>query len=152
MSDHVRILTHEGLQDCDGRVWRGCCFDNETDRAACACQRLSLEFEQMFEKSNNPDRPENWIGNQRPEIFLTGGEPIEFTYNGQRFRIHTVLSSWRESGGWWNRASDGLFRPDDGSRALWRVEAAPIGVMKTFEIERIEEFGHWRIRPTSRPA
>jgi len=67
----------------------------------------------MFEKSNNPDRPENWIGNQRPEIFLTGGEPIEFTYNGQRFRIHTVLSSWRE---------------------------------------RIEEFGHWRIRPTSRPA
>ena len=106
----------------------------------------------MFEKSNNPDRPENWIGNQRPEIFLTGGDPIEFTYNGQRFRIHTVLSSWRESGGWWNRASDGLFRPDDGSRALWRVEAAPIGVMKTFEIERIEEFGHWRIRPTSRPA
>ena len=102
----------------------------------------------MFEKTDNPDSPTN----QRPEIFLAGGEPIEFTYNGQRFRIHTVLSSWRESGGWWNRASDGLFRPDDGSRALWRVEAAPIGVMKTFEIERIEEFGHWRIRPTSRPA
>jgi hypothetical protein len=110
----------------------------------------------MFEKSDNPNslagQIAGQIANQRPEIFLAGGEPIEFTYNGQRFRIHTVLSSWRESGGWWNRASDGLFRPDDGSRLLWRVEAAPIGVMKTFEIERIEEFGHWRIRPTSRPA
>ncbi|NBY50969.1 MAG: hypothetical protein EBQ55_00135, partial [Actinobacteria bacterium] len=61
---------------------------------------------------------------------------------------------------------------DDGSRILWRVEAAPIGVMKTFEIERLESvpdvststtpfgqnpFGQtpfhlWRIRPTSRPA
>ena len=80
----------------------------------------------MFENLETP----------RPEIFLAGGEPIEFTYNGQRFRIHSVLSSWHESGGWWNRASDGLFRPDDGSRILWRVEAAPIGVMKTFEIER----------------
>jgi len=148
MSDHGRILTQEWLRDCDRRVWRGCRFDNGPDRAACVCQGRSLEFEQMFEKSDNPDSPTN----QRPEIFLAGGEPIEFTYNGQRFRIHTVLSSWRESGGWWNRASDGLFRPDDGSRALWRVEAAPIGVMKTFEIERIEEFGHWRIRPTSRPA
>ncbi len=82
----------------------------------------------MFEKMEN----------QRPEIYLSGGEPIEFTYKGQRYRIYALLSSWRESGGWWNRASDGLFRPDDGGRILWRVEAAPIGVMKTFEIERIE--------------
>ena len=111
----------------------------------------------MFENLDTP----------RPEIFLAGGEPIEFTHNGQRFRIHSVLSTWHESGGWWNRASDGLFRPDDGSRILWRVEAAPIGVMKTFEIERLESaldlptgphpssptlFGLWRIRPTSRPA
>ena len=97
----------------------------------------------MFENLETP----------RPEIFLAGGEPIEFTYNGQRFRIHSVLSSWHESGGWWNRASDGFFRPDDGSRILWRVEAAPIGVMKTFEIERLESpSGLWRIRPTSRPA
>ena len=116
----------------------------------------------MFENLDTP----------RPEIFLAGGEPIEFTHNGQRFRIHSVLSSWHESGGWWNRASDGFFRPDDGSRILWRVEAAPIGVMKTFEIERLESvpnlststtpfgqnpFGQtpfhlWRIRPTSRPA
>ena len=109
----------------------------------------------MFENQDIP----------RPEIFLAGGEPIEFTHNGQRFRIHSVLSTWHESGGWWNRASDGFFRPDDGSRILWRVEAAPIGVMKTFEIERLESapdlgptsigqtpFHLWRIRPTSRPA
>lgn len=101
----------------------------------------------MFEKPENQKS-----GSPKPEIFLAGGEPVEFTHNGQRFRIHTILSSWHESGGWWNRASDGLFRPDDGSRILWRVEAAPIGVMKTFEIEREEGIGLWRIRPTSRPA
>ncbi len=89
------------------------------------------------------------------EILLYEGEPIEFIYRGSRFRIHCVLASWKEAGGWWNRASDGLDRPDDGSRALWRVEAAPIGALATFEIER-EEVGEasgavtWRIRPTSR--
>ncbi|MGA1706394.1 MAG: hypothetical protein ACO39X_05060, partial [Candidatus Nanopelagicaceae bacterium] len=67
---------------------------------------------------------------------------------------------WREAGGWWNRASDGNYRPDDGARALWRVEAAPLGAMATFEIERIDnadltdeqraEGFLWRIRPTSR--
>ncbi len=142
MCDHGRILTHDRLREAFKQVWRGCRFGNGSLLAACPCRGRSLEFEQMFEKSEH----------QKSEIFLAGGEPIEFIYNGQRFRIHTVLSSWRESGGWWNRASDGLFRPDDGSRALWRVEAAPIGVMKTSEIERIEELGHWRIRPTSRPA
>ena len=92
----------------------------------------------------------------RPEIFLAGGEPIEFTFRGRRFRIHAVLSSWREAGGWWNRASDGLYRPDDGSRILWRVEAAPIGTMVTFEIEREEVINPSHpiclIRPTSRSA
>lgn len=94
------------------------------------------------------------------EIALFDGEPIEFTYRGRRYRVHAVLSRWREAGGWWNRASDGNYRPDDGARALWRVEAAPIGAMTTFEIERIdnadltaEELAEgflWRIRPTSR--
>ena len=108
------------------------------------CQNPSLGFEQMFEKSNPP------------QIYLIDGEPAEFSFRGQRFRIHAVLSSWRESGGWWNRASDGFYRPDDGSRILWRVEAAPIGTMATFEIEREEVIDPrnpiWRIRPTSRPA
>ncbi len=42
----------------------------------------------MFEKMEN----------QRPEIYLSGGEPIEFTYKGQRYRIYALLNSWRESG------------------------------------------------------
>jgi hypothetical protein len=101
----------------------------------------------MFENPQNPG-----------EIALFDGEPIEFTYRGRRYRVYAVLSRWREAGGWWNRASDGRYRPDDGARALWRVEAAPVGAMTTFEIERIDqadllpealEFS-WRIRPTSR--
>ena len=108
------------------------------------CQGDSLGFEQMFEKPTPP------------HIYLIGGEPAEFIFRGKRFRRHAVLSSWRESGGWWNRASDGLYRPDDGSRILWRVEAAPLGTMATFEIEREEVIDPrnpiWRIRPTSRSA
>ncbi|CAB4662396.1 unannotated protein [freshwater metagenome] len=41
--------------------------------------------------------------------------------------------------------SDGLFRPDDRARALWRVEAAPIGSLTTFQLERDETSGEWRI-------
>ena len=104
----------------------------------------------MFEKAPLPEPSD------QSQIYLAGGEPIEFIYRGRRFRIHAVLSSWREAGGWWNRASDGFYRPDDGSRILWRVEAAPIGAMSTFEIEREEVIDPvhpiWRIRPTSRPA
>ncbi len=72
--------------------------------------------------------------------------PIEFTYKGKRFRIHAVLSRWCEAGGWWNRISDGKYRPDDQARALWRVEAAPIGALTTFELERDELTGQWIIR------
>jgi hypothetical protein len=72
--------------------------------------------------------------------------PIEFTFKGKRFRIHAVLSRWCEAGGWWNRVSDGRYRPDDGARALWTVEAAPIGALATFEIERDEATGRWLIR------
>ena len=72
--------------------------------------------------------------------------PIEFTFKGRRFRIHAVLSRWCEAGGWWNRVSDGRYRPDDGARALWTVEAAPIGALTTFEIERDEATGQWLIR------
>jgi hypothetical protein len=38
-----------------------------------------------------------------------------------------------------------MYRPDDGARALWRVEAAPVGVLTTFEIERDEVTGAWRV-------
>ena len=72
--------------------------------------------------------------------------PIEFTLKGKRFRIHAVLARWCEAGGWWNRISDGKYRPDDQARAVWRVEAAPIGALKTFELERDELTGQWIIR------
>lgn len=72
--------------------------------------------------------------------------PIEFTFHGKRFRIHAVLSRWCEAGGWWNRISDGKFRPDDQARSLWKVEAAPVGALTTFELERDEATGQWIIR------
>ena len=41
---------------------------------------------------------------------------------------------------------------DDGARAIWRVEAAPVGALATFEIELDEITSRWQIRPTSRPT
>ena len=40
----------------------------------------------------------------------------------------------------------GTYRPDDQARAVWRVEAAPIGSLTTFELERDELSGQWIIR------
>lgn len=97
----------------------------------------------MFELPNNP-------------VETDGASPIEFTYRGKRFRIHNILNRWCEAGGWWNRISDGVYRAnglsnglsgvDDGARAIWRVEAAPIGAVATFELERDEATGKWLIR------
>jgi len=96
------------------------------------------------------------------QVLAPEGEPLEFIYKGKRFHIHAVLSRWRESGGWWNRIDDGMRLHhqkhleqsifDDGARAIWRVEAAPVGALATFEIELDEITGSWQIRPTSRPA
>jgi len=100
-------------------------------------------------------------------VITQEGEPLEFLYNGRRFHVHAIASRWRESGGWWNRIDDGgsltraagtsdefriLDYLDDGARAIWRVEAAPIGALATFEIELDEITGRWQVRPTSRPA
>lgn len=95
-------------------------------------------------------------------VLAPEGEPIEFLYRGVRFHVHTILSKWRESGGWWNRIGDGnrhqsesllereLSIFDDGGRALWRVEAAPVGALATFDIEFDEITKRWLIRPSSR--
>ena len=96
--------------------------------------------------------------------------PIEFTYQGRRFRIHSVLARWRTAGEWWNRlgptshthspedhsredrtaeGQDGEaqeWQPDDQTRSLWKVEAAPLGALRTFELERDEATGQWRVR------
>lgn len=110
------------------------------------CHTRAVDFEQMFEFP---------LGSP---VEVDGATPIEFTYRGKRFRIHNVLNRWCESGGWWNRISDGVYRanqstnqsigglPDDNSRAIWRVEAAPIGAVATFELERDEATGKWLIR------
>jgi hypothetical protein len=87
-------------------------------------------------------------------VTTDGNTPMEFTYRGKRFRIHSVLNRWCEAGGWWNRISDGVYRandlsndlPNDNARAIWRVEAAPIGAVTTFELERDEATGKWLIR------
>jgi hypothetical protein len=85
--------------------------------------------------------------NSAHDVMIDGATtPIEFTFKGRRFRIHAVLSRWCEAGGWWNRISDGKYRPDDQARAVWRVEAAPIGALTTFELERDELSGQWIIR------
>ena len=85
--------------------------------------------------------------NSAHDVTIDGATtPIEFTFKGRRFRIHAVLSRWCEAGGWWNRISDGKYRPDDAARAVWRVEAAPIGALTTFELERDELSGQWIIR------
>ena len=107
----------------------------------------------MFEQANTP---------VPPMVIAPEGEPMEFLYKGVRFHIHNVVSRWRESGGWWNRIDDGRLASvkvtplhdsifDDGGKAIWRVEAAPIGAVATFELELDELTGHWQIRPTSRP-
>ena len=87
-------------------------------------------------------------------VTTDGSTPIEFTFRGKRFRIHSIINRWCEAGGWWNRISDGVYHPDgstgdllnDNSRAIWRVEAAPIGAVATFELERDETTGKWLIR------
>jgi hypothetical protein len=103
----------------------------------------------MFDKSINSNR-----------VLAPEGEPIEFIYQGHHFHIHAITSRWSESGGWWNRISDGNthtdthadLKVDDQARAVWRVEAAPVGAVATFEIELDEVTGNWRIRPTSRAS
>lgn len=107
----------------------------------------------MFDKGINSNR-----------VLAPEGEPVEFIYQGHHFHIHAITSRWSESGGWWNRISDGNshtsthfnvngdLRVDDQARAVWRVEAAPVGALATFEIELDEVTGNWRIRPTSRAS
>jgi len=119
----------------------------------------------MFESTHNPAAPDGLaapVVPVVPAVLAPEGEPVEFLYKGKRFHIHAIVSRWRESGGWWNRIDDGsrvhhqkhleqtIF--DDGARAIWRVEAAPVGALATFEIELDEITGRWQIRPTSRPT
>jgi len=120
-----------------------------TISATCACQGAALSFEHMFEQSAIA-----------LDVLCDGQGPVEFTYRGRRFRIHATLTRWCESGGWWNRISDGTTHDsnlvnnliNDFGRSIWQVEAALIGAVSTFEIELDELTKIWRVRPSSRPA
>ena len=110
----------------------------------------------MFESAQTPPTPGSVPG---ARVLAPEGEPLEFMYKGRRFHVHAIVSRWRESGGWWNRIDDGRLKGpleemifDDGGKAIWRVEAAPEGMLATFEIELDEITGKWQVRPTSRPA
>jgi hypothetical protein len=106
----------------------------------------------MFESAKQPVKSQ--ITSDR--VVMAGLDPTEFIYLGKRFHIHAINSRWSESGGWWNRISDGINHEvdliNDSGRSIWQVEAAPIGAVSTFEIELDELTKIWRIRPTSRPT
>ena len=112
----------------------------------------------MFDKPNSAQNSS--VQNKAARVIAPAGEPTEFIYQGHHFHIHAITSRWSESGGWWNRISDGNLhsnshddlKVDDQARAVWRVEAAPVGALTTFEIELDEVTGNWRIRPTSRAS
>jgi len=122
----------------------------------------------MFESAKTPPTPGSATGVASDatgvalgaRVIAPEGEPLEFMYKGRRFHVHAIVSRWRESGGWWNRIDDGRLKKgpledvifDDGGKAIWRVEAAPEGMLATFEIELDEITGKWQVRPTSRPS
>jgi hypothetical protein len=83
------------------------------------------------------------------EVITRDQAPVEFTFRGRRFRIHAVLSRWNESGGWWKRltSSSTAHDPiDDAPRAFFTVEAAPLGALATFQLERNDTTGEWEVR------
>ena len=88
--------------------------------------------------------------NQGVKICLTtqSGQPVEFIYQGVRFHISEVLSSWLQSSSWWQEINSG-FITEEVSK-YWQVEAAPIGALTTFEIQFNQGDNSWQIRPSSR--
>jgi hypothetical protein len=115
----------------------------------------------MFENNQPTNKPGDRVGDRAGDrVIVAGHDPIEFIYLGRRFHVHAVNSRWSESGGWWNRISDGTTHDsnlvnnliNDFGRSIWQVEAALIGAVSTFEIELDELTKIWRVRPSSRPA
>jgi hypothetical protein len=100
----------------------------------------------MFERKLSSDPSQN----QGVKICLTtqSGQPVEFIYQGVRFHISEVLSSWLQSSSWWQEINSGSIT-EEVSR-YWQVEAAPIGALTTFEIQFNQGDNSWQIRPSSR--
>ena len=100
----------------------------------------------MFERKSSDDLSQN----QLAKICLTtqGGQPVEFIYQGVRFHISEVLTTWLQSNPWWQKINSDQIN-EEVSR-YWQVEAAPIGAITTFEIEFNQSDNSWQIRPSSR--
>ncbi|MFM8191417.1 MAG: DUF6504 family protein [Candidatus Nanopelagicus sp.] len=100
----------------------------------------------MFERKVSPNQGQN----QLTKICLTtqSGQPVEFIYQGVRFHISEVLTTWLQSSSWWQEINSDQIN-EQVSR-YWQVEAAPIGALTTFEIEFNQGDNSWQIRPSSR--
>ena len=100
----------------------------------------------MFERKSSDDLSQN----QLAKICLTtqSGDPVEFIYQGVRFHISEVLTSWLQSSPWWQEINSDQIKEEVSK--YWQVEAAPIGALTTFEIEFNQVDNSWQIRPSSR--
>ena len=100
----------------------------------------------MFERKLTPNPSQNQVA----KICLTtqSGQPVEFIYQGVRFHISEVLTTWLQSNPWWQEINSESIT-EQVSR-YWQVEAAPIGALTTFEIEFNQVDNSWQIRPSSR--
>ena len=74
------------------------------------------------------------------------GIPVEFFYKGRAFHIHALLSKWKETAEWWKHIGESDRLPALGEKLYWKVEAAPIGTLQTFELERDDLTGAWIIK------
>ena len=100
----------------------------------------------MFERKSSPDLGQNNLA----KLCLTtqSGEPVEFIYQGVRFHINQVLTTWLQSSNWWQQIDSDQI--NEQVSKYWQVEAAPIGALITFEIEFNQADNSWQIRPSSR--
>jgi hypothetical protein len=100
----------------------------------------------MFERKSSPDLGQNNLA----KLCLTtqSGEPVEFIYQGVRFHINQVLTTWLQSSNWWKQIDSDQI--NEQVSKYWQVEAAPIGALTTFEIEFNQADNSWQIRPSSR--
>ena len=109
-------------------------------------------FEQMFEYSDL--EPTSLSG--ADGVVVHEGVPIEFFYKGRAFHIHSLLTKWKETGQWWKQIGQpGQVRQSNElplveEKIFWKVEAAPVGAVNTFEIEFNTATNTWQVRPTSR--
>ena len=100
----------------------------------------------MFERKSSPDLGQNNLA----KLCLTtqSGEPVEFIYQGVRFHINQVLTTWLQSSNWWQQIDSDQI--NEQVSKYWQVEAAPIGALTIFEIEFNQADNSWQIRPSSR--